>query len=541
VLSLRHPLCAAVILCASLSAQDFLTPPAPPSGNLPSAEKEALGMALFWDEQLSSSNSVACGSCHQHSAGGVDPRTGAEASRNPGPDGLFQTTDDIFGSVGLVRRTSQADFDPTGPFAHHPQATGRRPGSTINALLAPTLFWDGRASGTFTDPVSGQVSLSWGAALESQSVGPPMADGEMAHVGRTWQDLTTKLTQVRPLALASSIPNRLQNFVGRRTYPELFSVAFGTPAITAERIAFAIASYERTLFSNQTPLDNYQNGNMNAMNAQEVRGMDLFKTKGRCVQCHTFPTLGRVQFQYTGVRPADEDSGRFAVTGLQSDYGKLLVPGLRNVSLRAPYFRNGSANSLMDVIDFYDRGGDFTHANKSPHIVSIGFSQSEKDDLHAFLDSALLDSRVASGTLPFDAPTLNGGSSQTRATFGFGTASGSSDAPAMVFDDPALLGNSLSVGVHGGNPGAFAWLGMDWVPDFVSHLDFGVTCFLDWGPQHRVVAQGVLDSNGNLTHVAQLPFNPALRGQSVYLQWLLADTNAPQGFTSSEALELVLQ
>ncbi|MDP6849303.1 MAG: cytochrome c peroxidase [Planctomycetota bacterium] len=541
MLSQHSPLWAVVFFCSTLHAQGFLTPPAPPPGNIPTAEKEALGMALFWDEQLSSSNSVACGSCHQHSAGGVDPRTGSEASRNPGPDGIFQTTDDVFGSIGLVRRDSMGAFDPTGVFAHHPQATGRQPGSAINALLAPSLFWDGRASGQFINPTTGQVSLPFGAALESQSVGPPMADLEMAHIGRTWSELTTKLQQVRPLALSSSIPTRLQNFVRHRSYPELFALAFGTSDITAERIAFAIASYERTLFSNQTPFDDYHNGNPAAMTAQELRGMDLFKTKGRCIQCHTFPTLGRSQFHYTGVRPADEDPGRFAVTGLQSDYGKLLVPGLRNTSLRAPYFRNGSADTLMAVIDFYDRGGDFNHTNKSPHIAPIGFTQAEKDDLHAFLETAVLDSRVVSGLPPFDSPTLNGGSPQVRIPFGFGTSSGSGAPPVMVFDDPALLGASLSVGIHGGIPGALAWLSLDWVPDTFGHQEFGVTCFLDCGPQHRVVTKVVLDSSGNFTHISQLPTHPALRGQSVYLQWLLTDPSAPQGFTASEALELVLQ
>ena len=88
---------------------------------------------------------------------------------------------------------------------YEPQVTGRRSPSNIGAAYFDDLFWDGRATSTFTDPQTGLVSVQSGGALESQSLGPILSFVEMADTGRTWNDVVTKLARVEPLALATDL------------------------------------------------------------------------------------------------------------------------------------------------------------------------------------------------------------------------------------------------------------------------------------------------------------------------------------------------
>jgi len=364
-------------------------PPVPvPAGNPITAAKTRLGMSLFWDEQLSSTRTVACGSCHIPASGGSDPRSGENlpASRHPGPDGIFGTGDDVVGSPGVPRSDAHGLylFDPS--FGLSPQVTARKANSSINAAFAPELFWDGRATTEFRDPVSGNVVLASGAALESQVLGPPLSEVEMAHVGRGWQDVTARIGSATPLALAENVPASLADWIGRRSYAKLFDEAFGTPDVTAVRIAMAIATYERTLVSDQSRLDS------GTLNPQEQQGRQIFNSpQSRCRACHSGPLFTDDQFHYTGVRPAQEDVGRQAVTGLPQDRGRFRTPGLRNVGLREPLFHNGRMATLEDVVDFYNRGGDFNAPNKSPLVVPL-------PDLEVVTDLAALR-RVLSNLL----------------------------------------------------------------------------------------------------------------------------------------------
>ena len=89
------------------------------------------------------------------------------------------------------------------------------------------------------------------AALESQVLGPPVSSAEMAHAGRTWNDVAVRVANSKPLALTPFIPTGLRDWIGGRSYPELFEEAFGTPEVTPVRIALAIASFERTVYSDR--------------------------------------------------------------------------------------------------------------------------------------------------------------------------------------------------------------------------------------------------------------------------------------------------
>jgi len=263
-----------------------LSPPPVPPGNPLTPAKVNLGKALFWDEQLSSSRTVACGTCHRAETGGSDPRSvsGLAGATAPGPDGTLGTADDITGSPGVVLTDAGGAYDEAAVFGLGVQVTTRHAPSFINAAYAPNLFWDGRARTTFLDPVSGDTVLFAGGALENQCTAPPVSSVEMAHEGRAWTDAAARIAAVQPLALAAFIPAPLQGWIGTRRYPQLFAEAFGSSDVTPARIALAIAAYERTQFSNQARIDSMIAGTATLTPRQQA-GQGLFVGSG-CAGCH---------------------------------------------------------------------------------------------------------------------------------------------------------------------------------------------------------------------------------------------------------------
>lgn len=382
--------------------EPLLSPPVPAENPL-TPEKALLGKFLFWEEQLSSDDSTACGTCHQPANGGADPRSFEVDSVHPGADGLFGTDDDVRGSIGIVRQDCGGTLIDDGVFFPDRQVTRRRAPSAIGAAYDSLLFLDGRASGTFADPLTGDVLIPDGAALESQALAPILSSEEMGCVGRTWQDVTDKLATVTPLAFARDLPSDLEvALLTYPAYPQLFELAFGTTEITPARIAFALASYQRTLVPDQTPLDLWLAG-QDVLTDDEVQGFLFFADL--CSTCHGGQTLSNDDFHNIGVRPASEDLGRGAITGLFEDRGKFRTPSLRNVGLRAPYFHDGSRETLLEVVEFYADGGDFTD-NLDPLIQPLSLPAADLERLAAFLDSGLTDPRVAAALPPFDHPTL---------------------------------------------------------------------------------------------------------------------------------------
>ena len=233
-MSRRFLLATVAVGIAAAAAHAQLGPAPQPAENPVTPAKVALGKLLFWDEQLSSDNTVACGTCHRPAQGGADPRFRAL----PGPDGIAGTADDVFGSPGVIRANAMNAYEPDPLHAFASQVTGRSSPSFLLAAWADSIFWDGRASTTFIDPQSGAVSIAAGGALESQSVGPPLSAVEMAHAGRDWNEIVAKVERSLPLALATALPPDLVAALGvDPTYPELFEAAFGDSQVTAERIA----------------------------------------------------------------------------------------------------------------------------------------------------------------------------------------------------------------------------------------------------------------------------------------------------------------
>ncbi len=511
-----------------------LQPPPAPAGNPVTAEKTLLGKALFWDEQLSSTRTVACGTCHLPAAGASDPRTATSPlALHPGADGIFETPDDVLGSPGVPQSAADGTYVAHEDFGILEQATGRRARPASEAGYAPSLFWDGRAGGQFVDPVTSAVVLAAGAALETQALAPIVNSTEMGHTGREWSEVVERLLASAPLALAEDLPAELNDGIGGRTYPELFALAFGTPEITASRIGMAIATYERTLVSNQTPWD-IEAGGGAPLTQLEQQGRGVFINRN-CAVCHGGPVFSNDAFFYTGVRPVQEDLGRFAETGNNIDRGAMRTPTLRNIALRPPYMHNGEIATLAEVIDFYDRGGDFAAPNKNPLIVPLNMTVQEKAALLAFMTRPLTDPRAAAETAPFDRPRLFTESDRVPYVEGSGIVGGGGLEPQVVALEPPFAGSpGCTIGVWGALGGATAVLAID-------DADPGLTPPPSAALAREEVTLSGSGATGGWGSVSvPIPSDIALYGSSWFGRWYVADAAAAGGYAVSPLLRLAI-
>lgn len=500
--------------------------PPVPAGNPLTTAKINLGKTLFWDEQLSVTNTVACGTCHRAFAGGSDARSivAGGASTNPGLDGQTGTADDVHGSMGVPSHGADGLYQSVASFGFRPQVGGRYASSAVNAGYSPLLFWDGRAGTTFVDPTTGATLIANGGALENQALGPVVNTAEMSSNGATVADVAARLSGRLPLALAESVPSALSTWIAGRDYPALFAEAFGSSEVTPARIALAIASYERTLNANQTPFD-AQNGGTPSLTTLEQQGLGVFTGPGGCAACHGGALTTDNQFHYTGVRPVAEDLGRFNVTGNNADRGAMKTPSLRNGQLRTAFMHDGRFTTLAQVVDFYDRGGDFTAPNKDPRIHPLNLSAAQKQALVAFLSRPLTDPRAQAETAPFDRPLLYTETGHVPTIGGVGQAGSGGATPAIYAYEPPKLGNrNFTVAIDGARGGATATL-------IVSRADPGLAASLPTADftSASITLAGSGDGAGNGSVNIDLGDDAALVGVTLYGRWYVDDPNAPNG------------
>ena len=512
-----------------------LDPPPTPDGNPVTATKAALGKTLFWDEQLSSTRTVSCGTCHRSGAGGSDPRTAVNltATTNAGFDQVFGTADDVFASPGVPSNNLDGTYNFLSNIGFAAQVESRKAPSYLNAAYSPNgLFWDGRAFDTFRDPLTNAVVLASQAGLESQVLGPPVNSGEMAHNGRNWTQVAARVAESKPLALAANIPSGLKNWINKRTYQQLFEEAFGTAEITPVRIAEAIATHERTLFSDQTPLDRWAQ-QIEPLTAPEDIGRQLFVNL-QCNTCHEGTLLTDHSFRNIGVRPTVEDTGRGAVTGNHNDDdGAFKTPTLRNVELHAPYMHNGRFATLEEVVEFYNRGGDFDAPNIDHGVIRpLNLSAAEKSDLVAFMKRPLTDPRVAGELPPFDRPTLYTETDRVPIISGAGRT-GANGVPQPMAIEPPLVGNpSFTVAVSRGAANANAVLVID-------ANDPGIGAAIP--ASGSFTRQSVnLSNGGNGSLSLTIPNDQALIGRSFFGRWYVADASASNGFSVSPLIRFTV-
>ncbi|MBX3291790.1 MAG: hypothetical protein KF881_02740 [Acidobacteria bacterium] len=515
-----------------------LEPPPAPAENPVTASKAALGKALFWDEQLSSTNTVSCGTCHRPAAGGADPRTvvGDLSTQNAGFDQIYGTPDDVFGSRGVPVNGADGSYSASQFFGLNDQVTGRKAPSYLNAGYARNgLFWDGRASEIFRDPVTNIILIGDLASLESQSAGPPLSDVEMSHFGRNWTQIAAKIQNVRPLAVAWNIPNGLRTWIGNRSYPELFEEAFGSPDVTPARIVMAIATHERTLISDQTPLDRWAT-QTTPLTEQEDRGKTLF-VELSCGVCHDGSLLSDQAFHNIGVRPQFEDRGRGAITGVPFNDAQFKTPPLRNIDLQNVYMHNGRFSTLEEVVEFYNRGGDFTADNINTDLIRpLNMTPDEKADLVAFMRRPLIDPRVANEMPPFDRPRLFTESNRIPEISGQGRAGVASTVPEAVAVEPPLLGNpNFTIAVKTSVRSGRAVL-------VISESDPGILTAVPNGTLGNYAA-AIIDSGfgyGYASVSLNLPYDPALVGRTFRGRWYIQDPRTRQRYAVSRLITFTI-
>ncbi|GJL66791.1 MAG: cytochrome-c peroxidase [Nitrospirales bacterium] len=232
----------------------------------------------------------------------------------------------------------------------HRQQGGRSAPTAINRVFSSGQFWDGRA-----------------VTLEEQSVGPltnPVEHGFANH-----EEVVAKLKSIDG-------------------YKRMFQHAFGS-GISAHTIGQAIASFQRTLLSGNSPFDQHDSGsNSKALSAGAQNGLTLFRGKALCFTCHSGSNFTDEKFHNLGVDWDRDhaDLGRYIVTKSPKDVGAFKTPTLREISQTAPYMHDGRFSTLRQVVDFYDRGG-IDNPRKDPLIQPLKLTEPEKEDLVEFLRS----------------------------------------------------------------------------------------------------------------------------------------------------------
>ena len=163
----------------------------------------------------------------------------------------------------------------------------------------------------------------------------------------------------------------------------------------------AIASFERTLETSNTPFDRFMNKDKSAISEAAKRGQIIFNEKGKCFDCHFGPDFTGDQFRNIGLYNAKDlnDKGRSEITKDSTDIGKFKVPGLRNIAVTGPYMHNGMFKTLSEVIDYYDTPNTFVKGSinsDSLLLKPLGLTKAEKSDLLEFLHTLTDDRFVTS-------------------------------------------------------------------------------------------------------------------------------------------------
>ncbi len=319
-----------------------------PPDNPQTPEKISLGQKLFFDPRLSVDGTVSCSTCH---------------------DPAFAFTERKPTSVGIKGRVGQ-----------------RNAPTVLNALYNKTQFWDGRVK-----------------TLEEQAALPIVNFVEM---GRP--NLDAAVAQIAAVG----------------EYRQAFHAVFGRSPNGPDLLR-AIASYERTQLSFDSPFDHFIAGDKNAIDDSAKRGWELFNTQARCNKCHALTDTQRDvtvftdnDFHNIGIgiirhnvvalaRQAEQliksgDTvaidraaiqtdmsalGRFLITKKEKDIASFKTPDIRNVLVTAPYFHDGSQETLWDVIDHYNKGDGLQNPYLDEDIQPLALTESEIDDLVAFMAS----------------------------------------------------------------------------------------------------------------------------------------------------------
>jgi cytochrome c peroxidase len=319
-----------------------------PSDNPQTPEKIALGENLFFDGRLSADGTVACSTCH-------DP---ARAFTDGRPT-----------SMGFKDRIGE-----------------RNAPTILNALYNKTQFWDGRVT-----------------TLEEQAALPIVNPIEMGQ---------------------PSLDAAVARIAAIEEYKKPFQSVFGRP-VSGPDLLRAIASYERSQISFDSPFDHFVAGDKNAIDDSAKQGWEIFNTRGRCNKCHALSESKRDTTTFTDndfhnigigiirhnvvalackaeqlINSGDTAAidraaiqtdmsalGRFLITKKDANIASFKTPDLRNVLVTAPYFHDGSQQTLWDVMDHYNKGDGIKNPYLDEDMQPLALTEAEIDDVVAFLAS----------------------------------------------------------------------------------------------------------------------------------------------------------
>jgi cytochrome c peroxidase len=318
-----------------------------------------------------------------------------------------------------------------GPLAplDSPPVPESNPQTPEKVELGKKLFFDRRLSGdgtmncaachdpelAFTDQLA--ISLSYPTTKNWRNAPTLLNVGlqkQLFHDGRA---LSLEEQALFPMMSAFEM-NRNIDFLEEeiRSVPQYvteFNEVFGDPDITRQRIAMAIAAFERTLVSRNAPIDTYLKGNKQALSPDVLAGYAVFMGKGKCSDCHhgavlsdhafhalnvpehpehrTDPRIAATRrfvakvYHYPEYRTLSEDPGRYLITKDKKDWKAFKTPTLREIAKTGPYMHNGIFQTLDEVIEFFDKGG----GNGNAALKALNLSADEKKGLKAFLEKAL--------------------------------------------------------------------------------------------------------------------------------------------------------
>ncbi|MDY7575772.1 cytochrome c peroxidase [Actimicrobium sp. CCI2.3] len=326
------------LLTPSEEDHKWLLPASPvaPADNQLTPARAELGKALFFDPRLSSDGNLSCASCHNPMLGWSDGLPTAKGNKS--------------------NKSNKS------------KVPGRATPTIINTAYNTLQMWDGRKS-----------------SLEDQAIGPMESMDEMA------MDLTAlfKWLNAEP------------------TYKEMFAQAYPGEAIDRTTVAKGIASFERTVISSNSAFDLWLRGDELAMTRQQIIGFRLFSDagKGNCIACHQAPNFTDGGFHNIGLASNDRvnpDVGRYAIKPVAALKGAFKTPTLRDISLTAPYFHDGSARTLVDVVTHYNLGG-VSKTNLSPNMKPLALSPEEVSAIVAFMQA------LTTPVQPFTLPILPSG------------------------------------------------------------------------------------------------------------------------------------
>ncbi len=289
-------------------------------------------------------------------------------------------------SCNSCHPASDGSWSVSSPISFgYPGSTHWRNASTIiNSAYYSRVNWDGSATS-----LEKQANGAWGGAVAG-NIDSALAEERLAQ-----------------------IPD----------YVRLFKEVYGTEYPTWGQALDAVATFERTIVSQNVPFDAYLSGDSHALSDEAKAGYDLFVGRANCIACHNGPLISDDSFHNTAVPEAPEftnnplnqitfryeqwakgvteedyntavaDFGLYYITKMESDRGSFRTPGLRDVCYTAPYMHNGIFKTLEEVVAFYNAGGG-SSPHKDPLLQPLNLTDDEQASLIAFLQSLCGDKLI---------------------------------------------------------------------------------------------------------------------------------------------------